>query len=222
MRPKALKTHEASLDYLIEKAGAHFGAEEKDAFASTYFFTNWTELAEFVCNIGLLKSRGLVEYTRILPVPKEEAWPLLSQPERVGEWAIPVEFEPKAGGEFKFSPPEWHGVLGVFDEPQEIRFDAITGGWTSFKLTSINNQTIFSLKDFVPPQLPVPPDVKAYTNPNASDQIGGLGTHWPGLLAGWHQGVENLYNHFQGPKEDLNYLGTTNLYHLMMQDYYQK
>ena len=221
--PRALKTSEDTMQRLQNMAGTQEGnSAQANHFAQGYGFNDWSDLELYARSTCVVVERGLIHFQRVLPTTIEFAWRQISRPELSATWGIAVEFDQILGGNFQFIVPDWKGKIGVYTEHEEIRFDADTGGWTSYRLDQIDGRTVFHLRDYLPEKHEVPDDVKRYPNPKASDQVGGLGTHWPGVLAGWHQGVENLFRLFDGELREFDYTGATNLYHMLLCDYYSK
>ncbi|MCY4128487.1 MAG: hypothetical protein OXG15_04505 [Gammaproteobacteria bacterium] len=144
-----------------------------------------------------------------------------SDPKKLATWMFPAEFEAAPGAPFKFAPEGWHGKIGVYAEGRELRFDAVAGGWTWFSLDSITGKTVFKLRDYMAPDLVVPDDARSGSNSLSEDQPGGEGTHWQGVLSGWHCGVGDLRGEFSGKKPHWDYEALTRLYKLLIEDYHR-
>ena len=175
----------------------------------------------FIHQSVILLDRRTAELTRVLPTDMQTAWEFLANPQKLETWMFPAEFEAKPGAPFNFAPEGWHGKIGVIEVGRELRFDAVAGGWTWFSLDSINGETVFRLRDYMAPELVIPDDARVRANVRSEDQPGGAGTHWQGVLSGWHCGVDDLRGEFSGEKHGWNYEAITRLYRILIEDYHR-
>lgn len=224
MPNRALASLEESLACLYEIAGrdgATTSQAAMDAFARSYSFHDWAELAAFIHNSSVLVDAQTAQFTRVLETDMASAWEYLATPAKVETWMFPVQFEPRPGASFNFLPEGWHGKIGIFEHGREIRFDAVAGGWTWFRLASIDGETVFTLLDFMAPDYVVPPEIRRHHDSLDTDQPGGQGTHWQGVLAGWHQGMDTLQDTFSGAKREWDYDALCRLYDILIADYHR-
>ena len=156
----------------------------------------------------------------MLSTDLQTAWHYLAKPAKLSKWMFPVQFNAEAGAPFNFAPEGWHGTIGLFEEGKEIRFDAVAGGWTWFRLHSEDDRTIFRLWDYLPPDFVVPDDVRGDEEDLSEVQPGGSGTHWQGVLAGWHSGLDQLTTEFNGIEDTMPYEVLDRLYKLLILDYH--
>lgn len=224
MPDRALESIEGSIACL-EHAAARDGSTTTeanfDAFARMFAFASWSALLAFVHESVILLDKHTAQITRVLSTDMQTAWEFIADPQRLSTWMFPAEFEARPGAFFNFAPEGWHGKIGVFEEGRELRFDAVAGGWTWFSLEMIDGETVFTLRDYMAPDLIVPDDVRTGSAARIDDQPGGEGTHWQGVLSGWHCGVDDLRCQFSGDKQVWDYEALTRLYKILIKDYHR-
>ena len=159
--------------------------------------------------------------TRIVPADVESVWGFLANPQNLAKWMFPAEFEAKLGATFNFAPDGWHGTIGAYEEGREIRFDAVAGGWTWFSLIPRGDETEFQLRDYMAPDLVIPDDARSADQSLQEDQPGGPGTHWQGVLSGWHCGVDDLRALFTKQPTVWDYESLTKFYRILIEDYHR-
>ncbi|MCY4094885.1 MAG: hypothetical protein OXG05_07120 [Gammaproteobacteria bacterium] len=224
MPDRALESIEGSIACLEAAAGRNMtcsSAVNLDAFANTFAFEDWSALLTFLHESVILLDKRTAQITRVLPTDMRTAWEFLADSKKLSAWMFPAEFESRAGAPFNFAPEGWHGKIGVFEEGRELRFDAVAGGWTWFSLDSIDGETMFKLRDYMAPDLIVPDDARTGTDSLAEEQPGGEGTHWQGVLSGWHCGVDDLRSEFSGVNQAWDYEALTRLYKILIEDYHR-
>lgn len=224
MRERALESADGSIACLENVARVGNSASTRtdlDAFARGFSFLTWSALRSFVGESAILMDRRTPQITRVFSTDMKTAWDFLADPKKLATWMFPAEFEARPGATFNFAPDGWHGKIGVFAEGRELRFDAVAGGWTWFSLDSIDGETVFKLRDYMAPDLVVPDDVRSGSDSLIEDQPGGEGTHWQGVLSGWHCGVDDLRGEFSGEKPQWNYEALTRVYKLLIEDYHR-
>ena len=222
--PRALTSNEASLEFLkqrvVEEHG-DFSTQSATSFANEHSFSDWRELKQFVERSATLLDNHTAQFKSKLKADVALTWTYMADPEKLSSWAIPVTFEPRLGGAFQFLPEEWCGTIGVYVEGREIRFDAKRGGWTSLSVSAAHDHSIFTLRDYLPPDFELPEANTTGPDAHLFDQPGGQGTHWHGVLAGWHTGLEDLRSRFGVKKQSFNYEGIDKLYDLLIRSYHR-
>ncbi|MYD44431.1 MAG: hypothetical protein F4W90_11150 [Gammaproteobacteria bacterium] len=225
MRDKALTSAQASIACLAKVAVSRFEGNDEEGlarFAKSFKFESWVELEEFIHNAANLRDARTAQYTRLLDADIETAWEFLADSAKLETWMFPAEFEAKPGANFNFYPEGWHGKIGVFERGREIRFDAVAGGWTWFSLKPIDDrQTEFMLRDYMAPDYVVADEIRRHPDDLERDQPGGIGTHWQGVLAGWHTGTDTLQDLFRETKRNWSYDALCNLYDILIHDYHR-
>ena len=223
MPNRALESTEDSV-HCLEKLAAEHAVDDgdaKDSFAREYAFADWSELHGFMQGSAILLDKHTAQLSRVLATDMQTAWEFLADPKKLQTWMFPAEFEAKPCAPFKFAPEGWHGTIGIFEEGRELRFDAVAGGWTWFSLASIDGETVFTLRDYLPPDFVVPEHLQSESSSLADVQPGGEGTHWQGVLAGWHSGVDTLQDLFTEEKRQWDYEAIDRLYKILITDYHK-
>lgn len=224
MPDRVLESTDGSIACLENIAGGGKVATTKtdlDAFSRSFSFQTWSALRSFVRESAILLDKHTAQITRVLPTDMKTAWDFIADSKKLATWMFPAEFKAEPGAPFKFAPKGWLGTIGIYEEGRELRFDAVAGGWTWFSLESVDGETVFNLRDYMAPDLIVPDDARIGSNSLLDDQPGGEGTHWQGVLAGWHCGVDDLRGEFSGEKPHWDYEALTRLYKLLINDYHR-
>lgn len=224
MRERALESIEGSIACLKNAAGRDEPVSTEadlDVFATKFAFENWVALLAFLRESVILLNKRTAQISRVLPTDMLTAWEFLADPQKLSTWMFPAEFEARAGAPFNFAPEGWQGKIGVFEEGRELRFDAVAGGWTWFSLDLIDGETVFKLRDYMAPDLIVPDDARTGSKSLTDDQPGGEGTHWQGVLSGWHCGVDDLRSEFSGKRHEWDYEALSRLYKILIEDYHR-
>lgn len=226
MNLRALESTGSSIAFIKQKARQVFNACESEALelsAQKYKFTSVAELLSFLEESAILLDRRTAIYRRVLQTDIKTAWEFLANPDKLQLWMFGAEFEAMPGADFNFAPDGWHGRIGVFEEGRELRFDAVKGGWTWFSLASVEGSTVFTLRDYMAPELVIPDEIRSSADVARlkDDQPGGEGTHWQGVLAGWHTGVDDLRGLFSGTRTHWDYEALCELYNLLIIDYHR-
>ena len=224
MHRRALASRELTLAFFesgVRQDGNDLSVGAHDRRAQSLGLRNWQQLLQFVDVSAILLDKHRAQYTVPLATNVETAWAYVSEPKKLSSWAIPVEFEPKLGGRFQFSPPEWYGTLGVYDEGKAIRFDSVKGGWTALEVAGNDKASTLILRDYLPPEFELPASDKDGPDAHLFNQPGGKGTHWHGVLAGWHSGLSDLRNRWDSEVVSLDYATLTTLYDLLIRDYHR-
>ena len=223
MPNRALESTDDSIRFLeklvAERAGNQGDAQ--DSFAREYAFADWSELHSFMQSSAILLDKHTAQLSRVLATDMPSAWEFLADAKKLQTWMFPAEFEAKPCAQFNFAPEGWHGTIGIFEEGRELRFDAVAGGWTWFSLDSKDGKTVFTLRDYLPPDFVIPESLQSESSSLSDIQPGGEGTHWQGVLAGWHSGVDALQDLFSAEKRQWDYEALDRLYKILISDYHK-
>ena len=193
----------------------------REALALAYGFENWEELMLNARKCCVLLDRSTIVFTRRLKLDLASAWHLVSDAKELSTWMFETKLELRVGGPFQF--PTWGGVIGKLEKLRCLRFVADEGGYSEFQIESIStNETLVKVVDFLPPHLEVPKDVIDQVDSEGSAQPGGPGTHWPGVLAGWHSGTDSLEAYAHGIETDSKYVPLMRLYAQLLNAYHAR
>lgn len=175
---------------------AHPGRSRRanwQATAAKYGFLNDEELKTFANNAAVITQRGTIEFQRTLPIGIDQAWNWVQDRDRFASWFLPIEWEFRQGGTFQIVPvPDWVGTIGDLTPPHRIRLDSKDGSVLCQFSRLRSDQTRYQLIEHIRPDMPVPQNVIERFSTSACFQPGGLGTHWVGILAGWHTGTDTF------------------------------
>ena len=185
------------------------------SFAQSYGFDDWQNVDTFCRRAGVLVDDNTVVFRRQLSVSREDAWPFISQPQYLAKWHIPTEWDFREGGRFEFKNA-WQGYIEVLRPGWLIKFKADAGGFTSFEFAVSEYMTEFVLTDYMGPEVVVPEHVLSESDSIAGQQPGGPGTHWHGVLAGWHCGIDALQALLAGSAVELPYDRHTAIYDVLL------
>jgi hypothetical protein len=99
--------------------------------------------------------------------------------------------------------PGWEGWVEEFSAPFHIQYNTSKISFTRFETITDSGSSIFRLIDKFNPTALCPnnlPTVPGIPDDVLRNQPGGIGTHWVGIVAGWHEIVDALHNHLCGAK----------------------
>ncbi|MEM1340288.1 MAG: SRPBCC domain-containing protein [Bacteroidota bacterium] len=122
-------------------------------------------------------------------VPKVQLWHAITKPEELENWFMKTEIDIRVGGKFAFKGG-WKGWIENLKVFEYIQYNSSLESFTRLDIISTKNGVELHLKD------QIPEDMIAPTDPGIQHiQPGGNGTHWVGLLAGWHDFLLALHSH---------------------------
>lgn len=151
-------------------------------------------------NVASFLDRRTLVWERRLAVDARKLWQAISTREGLGHWFMPTAYEVEEGGPFSFEGG-WDGTITRIEPPHLIeftpaddpdgylRFEIVeeSDGVCLFRLTDrMGGQAIDAEKFFVDA-----PEHQKY-------QPGGAGTHWSGVVAGYHGFVDALESFMTG------------------------
>ena len=178
-------------------------------------FVNWQQLETTGKRCCEVFDPSTLTFTRTLDTDLKRAWQLITDQEHLSTWMFETKLELKVGGTFEF--PTWKGVISRLEDLQCIRFTAEQGGYSQFELSSTGvNETTASLIDFLPEGMLVPDHLTQGSEVFGMNQHGGPGTHWAGLLAGWHSGSDSLEAYAARREHSGDYMSLVRLYEAML------
>jgi hypothetical protein len=118
---------------------------------------------------------------------------------------MPTTIDLRVGGKFSFEGG-WDGSIGRIDPHKNIQFDSEHGGYTWFEVEEDGQASIFALTDSLPTDATAPASLQERDYPLLSSQPRGPGTHWIGVIAGWHAFVDRLERHLGVSTFEANHL----------------
>lgn len=216
-----LDSTDASVAFLLELANIKHQDDGTDLqkakaiVAETLDFKDWQSL-----NFNAHRSCSLLDpsticFTRVLSTNLQQAWNFVTVPSHLSTWMFETKLELTLGGKFEF--PTWKGVIGRLEEFQCIRFSAEAGGYSQIEVSPHrHNQTIAKITDYLPVGSLVPDHLTQGDEVFGMRQHGGPGTHWAGLLAGWHSGSDSLEAYASGRENEGNYMALVRLYDALL------
>lgn len=216
-----LDSARANLEYLTELAkneSAIYGIDivtAQSRVVQNLGFKSWNELETTVQRCCEVLGPSTVRFNRTLETGRQRAWQLITDQEHLSTWMFETKLELKVGGTFEF--PTWKGVVTRLEDFQCIRFTAEAGGYSQFEIASVaDNKTQASLIDFLPAGMLVPDHLTHGTDVFGMKQHGGPGTHWAGLLAGWHSGSDSLEAYASNKQNSGNYMALVRVYEMLL------
>lgn len=133
--------------------------------------------------------KNKVRFTCRYPVSKERLWKAISDTKELNLWFMKTEWDFQVGGKFNFEEG-WDGWIEELSEFEHIQLNSAKDAFTRFDIKPVETATELHLTDQIPKDLTAPSEDSIY-----NIQPGGKGTHWVGLLAGWHDFLLALDNH---------------------------
>ena len=214
---RPLDSTRSTLECLRTAARERDGHEE---LVRNIGFDDWQELEEFARHAGVLIDDNTVVFRRQLSVSRADAWHFISQPAELAKWHIPTEWDFREGGRFEFKNA-WSGIIETLRPGWMIKFRADEGGSTTFEFAVSEYATEFVLTDFMGPDVVVPEHVLGEGETAESQQPGGPGSHWHGVLSGWHCGVDAFEALVGGSAAEMHYDKYDSVYELLLNARYK-
>ena len=135
--------------------------------------------------------RHTIRYMRELPHGVARVWRALTDADEIARWFIgPVEIDLRVGGAYRFGD-HFSGTIRRLEPPRVVEF----AGWR-FELEPTEQGCRLTFTDWVAAD-----EVMggAPGDPDGGDQPFGPGTHWPGVLVGWHGFLRQLRRALDDP-----------------------
>ncbi|MEZ5018111.1 MAG: SRPBCC domain-containing protein [Flavipsychrobacter sp.] len=107
-------------------------------------------------------------------------WQAISTDEGLAKWFMKSKMDVEVGGVFQFEGG-WEGWIAALKELEYIQFNSSEVSYTRFELRPTTVGVELRLVDKLPPAIEAQGDSDIQ-----NFQPNGKGTHWVGLLAGWH------------------------------------
>lgn len=160
---------------------------------------------EVIEHAATLLDKSTLVFTRHLAVSPEKLWKAIGTKEGLSHWFMPTKYEIVQGGRFSFQDG-WDGTISQVHVLHLIQFtpDESQDAYLRFEILATDSGSIFKLID----RMGSAQDV-AQTFPDAPQhriyQPGGPGTHWSGIIAGYHGFVDELEGYITGTKPESDY-----------------
>lgn len=157
-------------------------------------------------NVARLLERNTLLLERHFAVSPERLWQAVATREGLGHWFMPTPHEIEEGGRFAFEGG-WEGTVTRVDPPQCIEFtpDESPEAYLRFEIEPAAGGSLFRLIDKMGPAADAAKLFGADTPKHLVYQPGGVGTHWSGVVSGYHGFVDALEAHLSGravPRDD--------------------
>ncbi len=147
-----------------------------------------------------------VLFERKYPTSLQRLWKAVSEKNELDTWLMETEIDLRAGGKFEFKGG-WNGWIGELKEFEYIQFNSAEDAFSRFELEPLDGFCLLRLIDKLPADITAP---KGSAMENS--QPGGKGTHWVGLLAGWHDFLDGLEAYLAGERIEDNYSKLCHMY----------
>ncbi|MDD9933154.1 MAG: SRPBCC domain-containing protein [Myxococcales bacterium] len=161
----------------------------------------------------LLDTRTLI-LERRFPVDPERLWDAIATREGLSHWFMATAHEIVEGGRFAFKGG-WEGTISQVVRPRHLQFEAdvpdgVDGGYMRVEIVPDGDGSLFRLIDRMgePHEPNFPPDTPA----SQIYQPGGPGTHWSGVVGGYHGFVDDLDKHLTGTTHELDHAALSKAY----------
>lgn len=155
-------------------------------------------------------------FERQLEADIQQVWTAVSQKQELDQWFMPTKLDLRENGKFSLEGG-WDGWLSDINPPHHLQFNSTPISYTRFELAAAGSGTHFSLIDRLPPDELAPASA---SDGLAVNQPGGPGTHWTGVVAGWHCFVNSLESYLAGVADTTDYAKMCQQYDSFLRDYY--
>jgi len=200
---KTLTNQKATQQYFDNLVQSHLPELDDDNFklleisqnylAQSRYGISWSNLKQFCRDSGVIEPRNTMRLSRSVEITPDEVWPFLIEPDNLIRWHIPTVMEFVVGGRFEFKNA-WAGTIGAIEKEHLVRFDADEGGCTTFSVEKRDLGSHIVITDVMAPQFRITKELISNKKTIQENQPGGVGTHWSGVLSGWHCAIDELVN----------------------------
>lgn len=172
-------------------------------------------------NLARLLEKNTLLLERHVPVPPERLWQAVATKEGLSHWFMPTPFEIEQGGRFSFGGG-WGGTVTLVDPPRRIQFtpDESDEAYLRFEIEPSSDGCLFRLIDKMGPAVDAAKLFGADTPKHQVYQPGGVGTHWSGVVGGYHGFVDALESHLAGREIPSDYDGLCRSYMEVLDEWY--
>lgn len=157
-------------------------------------------------------------FERAVAVPREKIWAALTQKQALGQWFMESEIELKVNGKFSFQGG-WDGWVAALRPLEYIQFNSSKEAFSRFEIHPGSGQQghVVRIIDRMGAEVTMtgPTDI-------AGLQPGGPGTHWVGVLAGWHDFADALAAYLKGEKPQDRYEALCGFYKDFLERHYSQ
>jgi uncharacterized protein YndB with AHSA1/START domain len=160
---------------------------------------------ERIENVATLLDKNTLVCERHFSVTPDTLWNAIATKEGLSHWFMPTKFEIEEGGRFSFGGG-WDGTITEVHPPHHIQFtpDDSEDAYLRFEIVETNDGCLFRLIDKMGANQDTskifPDEAKHKTY-----QPGGPGTHWSGIITGYHGFVDKLEGFITGTKIEFDY-----------------
>jgi uncharacterized protein YndB with AHSA1/START domain len=150
-------------------------------------------------NIARLLDKNTLLLERHFPVTPERLWEAVATREGLSHWFMPTSTKIEQGGRFSFAGG-WEGTVTLFDPPRRIQFtpDESSEAYLRFEIEPTPSGCLFRLIDRMGPAADAAKLFGPGTPGHRIYQPGGIGTHWSGIVSGYHGFVDALESYVSG------------------------
>ena len=218
---RPLSSARANVEYLVELARGECAKQGIDLLSAIekvshmFGFEDWENLKTIAQRCCEVLDTNTIRFTRSLESNISHAWRLITDQEHLSTWMFETKLDLKVGGTFEF--PTWKGIISRLEHLSCIRFTAEAGGYSQFEISQEDDsRTTANITDYLPDGMLVPDHLTEGTEVFGMQQHGGPGTHWAGLLAGWHSGSDSLEAYASNREASGDYRSLVRLYDALL------
>ncbi|MBV7335626.1 SRPBCC domain-containing protein [Chloroflexi bacterium TSY] len=184
-----------------------------------------------VSNQATFLDRNTICFERRFAADSERVWSAITVESELNQWFMETQLQLEVGGTFSFKHG-WDGWIGDLSPDQAIQFNSKEDAFTRFEIKPDAQETHFRLIDKLPKDFVIQPGDRQDDPTKDADleqmrrveynQPGGPGTHWTGVVAGWHCFVDSLESYLAGEEPEDTYNRKCLLYDPLLIEHYAK
>ena len=127
-----------------------------------------------------------VLFERAIAAPREKIWAALTQKHALDQWFMETEIDLRTHGKFSFKGG-WDGWIAALQPLEYIQFNSSKEAFSRFEIHPGQQGHVVRVIDRMGTAIAITDQTAI-----ADQQPGGPGTHWVGVLAGWHDFADAL------------------------------
>lgn len=158
-------------------------------------------------NMVTFVDRNTIAFERKFPDTPERIWSAITVKSELDQWFMETQLDLRVGGAFSFKKG-WDGWISDLKNHRYAQFNSSDESFTRFEIEPDGEGTLFHLIDRLRNDVVVEVGSRKDVPIEDSDaeqmrriecnQPGGAGTHWTGVVAGWHGFVDSLEGYLTG------------------------
>ncbi|MEM7033074.1 MAG: SRPBCC domain-containing protein [Chloroflexota bacterium] len=172
-------------------------------------------------NQAIFVDKHTILFHRHLHVDQSRLWSAISTKHELDQWFMPTELDLRNDGNYSFEGG-WDGWISDLNPPHHLQFNSSPTSFTRFEIEVRSEGVLLSLIDRLQVDVTPPKATEEDEDGIMYNQPGGPGTHWTGVIAGWHCFVDALEDYLAGQEGEDLYDQRCMAYNNFLEEYHRR